>query len=99
MYNPNSGKYEQGWRPVEEDKGLIHHGGTGRWQDIENTITGERSLKEHTLKTVWESCPKGECYFEITDAGKREATCKKCKFVTRFIVGIDVLKDGKFSKK
>ncbi|GEM_PF-1872885 len=94
MYNPDSGKYEKGWRPAE-DNGFINHGGQGLWQDIENPQTGERSLHEHTLKTVWESCPKDECYFELTDSGKRECTCNKCGAIRYFVVGIQTLLDGK----
>lgn len=101
MYNPKSGRYEPGWRPeqpTQEGKGFIDHGGTGLWRDIEDPRTGEHSLKTHTLKVVWESCPKDECYFEITDSPKREATCIHCGAIVHFIVGIDQLKDGKFSK-
>lgn len=60
---------------------------------------GVSTLTEHKLKTVWQSCPPQECYFEITDSPKREATCNKCGAIVHFIVGIDVLKDGKFYKK
>lgn len=96
MYNPNSGKYEKGWRSEEED-GFINHGGQGLWQDIENPETGEHSLKQHTLKTIWESCPKGECYFELTDSPKRECTCNKCGSIRTFIVGLQALVDGKIT--
>ena len=92
MYNPNTGQYEKGWRPETESA-------KGRWEDRIDPVTGEHSVKEHHLKTVWESCLPGECYFEITDSAKREATCTKCKMVVNFIVGIDILTDGKFSKK
>lgn len=67
------------------------------WDVYENE-KGESTLTEHKLKTVWTSCKPGECYFEITDSPKREATCNKCGFIVTFIVGIDVLKDGKFTK-
>lgn len=92
MYSPNTNE------PEEEQKGFIDHGGTGLWRDIEDPITHEHSLKTHTLKTVWQSCPKGECYFEVTNSPRREATCIKCGFIVNFIVGIDQLKDGKFSQ-
>lgn len=69
--------------------------GEGRWQEHINSETGESSIKEHTLKTVWQSCPKGECYFELTDSPKRECTCNKCGSVRTFIVGLQSLVDGK----
>jgi hypothetical protein len=69
----------------------------GLWNVYENE-DGVSSLTEHTLKTVWTSCKTEDHYFEITDSPKREATCNKCGFIVNFIVGIDVLKDGKFSK-
>lgn len=66
----------------------------GLWEVYE--VDGVSSLQEHKLKTVWESCGKDDCYFEITDSPKREATCKHCKRVVNYIVGIDKLVDGKF---
>lgn len=69
----------------------------GLWNVYENE-RGESTLQVHELKTVWESCKPGECYFEITDSGKREATCKHCGKILNFIVGIDILKDGKFTQ-
>lgn len=69
----------------------------GLWNVYE--VDGKSSLTEHTLKTVWESCKTADHFFEITDSPKREATCKHCGFIQNYIVGIDVLKDGKFSKR
>lgn len=72
---------------TEEVKGL--------WNVYE--VDGVSSLQEHKLKTIWQSCEPSACYFEITDSPKREATCKHCKRVVTFIVGIDRLDDGKFT--
>jgi hypothetical protein len=69
----------------------------GLWNVYE--VDGVSSLREHKPKTIWESCLPEEHYFEVTNSPKREATCKHCKFITTFIVGIDILKDGKFSKR
>jgi hypothetical protein len=74
----------------EETKGL--------WNVYENE-RGESTLRIHTPRTVWESCPKDEHYFEITNSPKREATCNKCGYITTFVVGMDFLKDGKFSRR
>lgn len=68
------------------------------WDVYENE-KGESTLTEHKLKTVWTSCAQDDHYFEITDSPRREATCRKCGFIVNFIVGIDVLKDGKFFKR
>lgn len=70
----------------------------GLWEVYEKD-NGESTLTEHTLKTVWTSCAPDDHYFDITDSGKREATCNKCGFIVHFIVGIDELKDGKFFKR
>jgi hypothetical protein len=70
----------------------------GLWNVYENDL-GESTLQEHIPKVVWESCLPDKHYFEITNSPKREATCKYCKTIVHYIVGIDVLKDGKFSKK
>jgi hypothetical protein len=72
---------------TEEVKGL--------WNVYE--VDGVSSLQEHELKTIWQSCEPGACYFEITNSPKREATCKHCGRIVTFIVGIDILKDGKFT--
>lgn len=72
-----------------------HKGGEGRWKEYVNTDTGESSIKEHTLKTIWTSCPKNMCRYELTDAPKRECTCMKCGAMTTFIVGLQSLVDGK----
>jgi len=70
-------------------------GGEGRWKKYINTLTGESTIKEHKLKTVWTSCPRGECYFELTNPGTRECTCRKCGAIQTFVVGISRLIDGK----
>ncbi len=69
----------------------------GIWNVYE--VDGVSSLKEHKLKTVWESCKPDDHYFEITNSPRREATCIHCKMIRNFILGIDVLTDGKFTKK
>jgi len=70
-------------------------GGTGRWKEYINSETGESSIKEHQLKTVWQSCPKGKCHFELTDSPKRECTCQNCGAITNFILGMQSLVKGK----
>lgn len=65
----------------------------GLWDIYE--VDGRSSYTEHELKTVWESCKPDEHYFELTDSPKRECTCKKCGFITHFIVGLQILSDGK----
>lgn len=106
MYNPQSNRYEPGWRPPTEDPfhdaegmpvdpGLIHVGGEGRWQDIVDTKTGEHSVKEHTLKLVKQWChPKDHNWVE-TDPGKREIQCTICGQETRYVLGFCKLVDGK----
>lgn len=67
----------------------------GLWNVYENE-SGESSLRIHTPKLVWQSCPTlDECYFEITDSPKRELTCTKCGRHTTFIVGLQALIKGK----
>lgn len=72
-----------------------YKGGEGRWKEYVNSDTGESSIKEHKLKTVWQSCPKGECVYELSDPARRECTCTKCGSVTYFTLGMSKLIDGK----
>lgn len=73
------------WIQKGEDNGL--------WTEHINTTTGESSIKEHKPKEVWRSCKPNEHYFELS--GNREATCRKCKMVKPFVLGIEKLEDGK----
>lgn len=68
----------------------------GLWEVYEKD--GVSTYQEHTLKTVWTSCEPDKHYFEVTNSPQREAACKKCGLITHFILGIDKLIDGKFSK-
>jgi hypothetical protein len=67
----------------------------GLWNEVIDTRSNRSSYQEHELKTVWESCPKAECYFELTDSPKRECTCNKCGAIAHFVLGMQALKDGK----
>ena len=71
----------------------VNKGDKGRWNEFINDKTGESSIKEHVLKTIWKGCEKGDHYFELT--GNRELTCNKCGFGRDFVLGLETLKDGK----
>jgi len=73
------------WEQAGEDQ--------GRWTELVNSETGESSIKTHKLKVVWKSCKPDNHVFELT--GNREVTCKKCKMIKPFILGQEVLVDGK----
>lgn len=66
----------------------------GLWNVYENE-RGESSLKIHEPRLVWQSCESNDHFFELTNPGRRECTCKKCQFMTTFIVGLQALVDGK----
>ena len=67
----------------------------GLWDVYENE-NGQSSLKIHTPKLVWQSCPTHRShYYELTNSPRRECTCTKCGFMTTFIVGLQSLVDGK----
>lgn len=72
-----------------------YKGGEGRWKEYINPDTGESSIQNHTLKTVWQSCPRGKCIYELTDPSTRECTCITCGAIVYFVVGISKLVDGK----
>lgn len=72
-----------------------YKGGEGLWKEYINPQTNESTLEEHKLKLIWQSCPKGECVYELTNSGQRECTCKKCGSITHFVVGLSKLVDGK----
>ena len=67
----------------------------GRWKEYLNSDTGESSIKEHKLKTVWQSCPPDKCYYELTNPKTRECTCVKCGAHYYFVLGIQILRNGK----
>jgi hypothetical protein len=72
-----------------------YKGGDGRWKEYVNTETGESSIKEHHLKTVWISCAPGMCFFEVTNSPKRECTCTKCGAIAYYVVGMQDVQNGK----
>lgn len=65
----------------------------GRWNELKNSETGESSIKEHVLRIVWKGCDKGNHYFELT--GNREVTCIHCGYGKNFVLGLEILTDGK----
>jgi hypothetical protein len=75
MYNPNTGRYEPGWRPQESTDTSQ---GNPLWQETINPVTGESSLKTHTLQTVKEWCKPQEHTLKVIDMGKRLAECTQC---------------------
>jgi len=72
-----------------------YKGGSGRWKEYVNSDTGESTIKEHKLKTVWQSCPRNECTYELTNPRTRECTCTKCGAITYFVLGMSKLVEGK----
>lgn len=66
----------------------------GLWNVYEDE-NGNSSLRIHEPKLIWQSCPRGECYFELTNSPRRECTCNKCGKIVTFIVGLQALVDGK----
>lgn len=67
----------------------------GRWKEYINSDTGESSIKEHKLKTIWISCPPKKCYYELTNPSTRECTCTKCGSIYNFVLGMQILQNGK----
>lgn len=65
----------------------------GRWTEYIDSETGRSSIEVHTPRVVWKSCKAKDHEFELT--GNREVTCSKCGFVKPFILGQEILKDGK----
>lgn len=72
-----------------------HKQGTGLWAEYVHEDTGESTLKEHKPKVIWESCPPYKCYYELTNSAERECTCRKCGAKVRFVLGIQILQNGK----
>lgn len=73
-----------------------YKGGTGRWQEFVNE-KGESSIKEHTLKTIWKSCKEKDHVWKLTNNANnnREVECEKCGLIRSFVLGREVLIDGK----
>lgn len=74
-----------------------YKGGTGRWQEYVNTETGESTIKEHKITVIAEYCSPDEHYFVPIKNTSREVRCKKCGFVTHYVLGLQKLKDGKIT--
>lgn len=72
------------WVQKTEDQGI--------WNEYVDDVTGESSIKEHTPKTVWQSCPEEDHYWELQD---RTAVCKKCGAKLKIIIGLQKIIDGK----
>lgn len=100
MYNPNTGRYEQGWRPEYNDEppvdpGLIHVGGEGRWQDWVNTKTGEHSVKRHELRVVKQWCKQKDHNYVLKNGKTRLVECSHCGHERTFVLGMQKLENGK----
>jgi len=106
MFNPSTGRYEQGWRPRQPidnpfedaeglpiDPGLIE--GEGGWKDVINTKTGEHSVKTHELKVVKQWCHPELHFFKETDATKHTIECEQCGMESHYVLGMHKLVNGK----
>lgn len=87
MFNPNSGKYEPGWRP----KASIPQ---GMWEDVVDPRTGEHSLRTHKLKVVKQWCHLEGHTFNGDIPRDRKMICTTCGQEITFIVGLYKLVDG-----
>jgi hypothetical protein len=73
--------------PQQESKNL--------WEDVVNE-QGRHSLTENIVpRVVTEYCKPDDHYWEEFE-DSRTAVCKKCGILTRYILGKDILIDGKF---
>jgi len=79
------------WQQKGEDK--------GRWTEYINANTGESSIKEHTLKTLWKSCKPDDHYWEVSLANPRELVCKHCKGIQTYVLGFHQVIDGKIVER
>lgn len=68
------------------------------WIEEKHPITGESSLKEHTVRVVQTWCRPEKHYFDQSE-DVRLATCTKCGYSTPFVIGYHKILDGKLSKK
>jgi len=66
----------------------------GLW-DVYEDSNGKSSLTEHKPKLIWESCKTEDHEYKLTNSRKRECICTKCGFITTFVLGLQLLVDGK----
>lgn len=59
---------------------------------------GKSSIEIHEVKKISEGCRENEHYFIFDGNRSRDAICKKCKLISKFIVGYHNIKDGKIIK-
>lgn len=82
-------EYKENVAPIDASEAV-----KGLW-NVHEDEHGNSTLRTHTPRVVWQSCPKNRCYFELTDSPKRECTCRKCGSIVYFVLGIQNLIDGK----
>lgn len=83
---------DKGDRSVEPQEGKRV---AGLWREHVNSETGESSYREHTLSTIATYCRPKDHYFEASSPSSREVVCKKCGFISSYILGLQILQDGK----
>jgi hypothetical protein len=81
--------------PYKFKENVAYTEGTKHLWDVYEDENGNSSLTLHKPKLIWESCPLGQCYLELTDPVKRECTCRYCKRKETFVLGLQSLVDGK----
>lgn len=75
----------------------VHKSGQGIWENLVNEDTGEESVKEHIPKLVKQWCAKHRYSGEIP--ADRVITCLDCGQDAIFVVGRDLMIDGRVHKR
>lgn len=69
------------------------------WEEYVDTDTNRSSYQEHTPKLIQEFCKNDEHYFVAISPTARTVVCDKCNFITSYVLGLQMLTDGKIITK
>lgn len=83
---------DNGNRAVEPTEGKRV---AGLWNEYVDPDTGQSSYMEHEVKTIATYCKPQDHYFEANSPQSRFVTCKKCGLFTSYVLGPQILQDGK----
>lgn len=56
---------------------------------------GNSSIRLHQVKILSEGCKENNHFFEYDGNPQRDAICKHCKTISKFVVGLHTIKEGK----
>lgn len=69
--------------------------GNGIWAEYVDPDTNKSTLQVHKVNEIAKYCKPQDHFFKLTHGASRELECKKCGFITTYILGLQKLVNGK----